>query len=229
MIAATMKRVPEAEIMNGAEQVAAYARADFAAPNRAFLDRFRETFPGFGGKGVVFDLGCGPADITAAFARSYPACRLVGIDASPKMIAWGRRRVREEGLEKRVKLRTARVPGALPPTGGCAAVISNSLLHHLPDPDALWREVRACCRPGGAVLVVDLARPVSRARARELVETYSGAEPEILKHDFFNSLLAGFTPEEVRHQLIRTGLERLTVEMISDRHLGVWGRLPSPS
>jgi len=51
------------------------------------------------------------------------------------------------------------------------------------------------------------------------VETYSGAEPEVLKRDFFHSLCAAFTLAEVTAQLREAGLDRaLHCKMISDRH-----------
>ena len=59
-----------------------------------------------------------------------------------------------------------------------------------------------------------------------MVETWSGTEPEVLKLDFFHSLCAAYTVEEVREQLLRAGLE-LEVEKITDRHLVVSGTLPA--
>ena len=47
---------------------------------------------------------------------------------------------------------------------------------------------------------------------------YSRDEPEVLRRDFYNSLLAAYRPEEVREQLDRAGLKRLRVEAVSDRH-----------
>jgi hypothetical protein len=57
------------------------------------------------------------------------------------------------------------------------------------------------------------------------VETYAATEPEVLREDFFASLLAAYTVEEVRAQLAAAGLD-LAVAETSDRHLQAWGRLP---
>ncbi|HKQ32116.1 MAG TPA: SAM-dependent methyltransferase, partial [Thermodesulfobacteriota bacterium] len=59
--------------------------------------------------------------------------------------------------------------------------------------------------------------------ARRLVETYSPDEPDILKRDFYNSLLAAFETGEVKTQLVEAGLGSFTVERASDRHLIVYG------
>ena len=47
----------------------------------------------------------------------------------------------------------------------------------------------------------------------------------MLKRDFHQSLLAAYTPDEVRAQLATAGLDQLKVEAVSDRHLIVWGRI----
>jgi hypothetical protein len=52
---------------------------------------------------------------------------------------------------------------------------------------------------------------------------YSGDEAEILKRDFYNSLLAAYRPDEVRGQLSEAGLDFLEVDVVSDRHFVVWG------
>ncbi len=47
--------------------------------------------------------------------------------------------------------------------------------------------------------------------------------PLSCRQDFFNSLLAAYTVDEVHAQLARTGLGHLQVEAVSDRHLTVAG------
>lgn len=224
-----MERVLEPELMTDEEQALAYAAADFAAPNQAFVDRFVGLYPGFT-RGTLVDLGCGPADIPIRLCRALPGVSVVAVDGSEAMLAPGRAAVAAAGLGARVRLVCARLPGLERPPGGFDGIVSNSLLHHLPRPEVLWSEV---ARLGGAeavVLVTDLHRPESTERAREIVEAYSGAEPPVLKRDFFHSLCAAFTLAEVRAQLRVAGLDGpLRGEMISDRHWGVWGRLAAIS
>jgi SAM-dependent methyltransferase len=222
-----MDRVLEPELMTDQEQALAYAAADFATPNQAFVDRFVGLFPRFI-RGTVVDLGCGPADIPIRLCRALPGVRVVAIDGSAPMLAPGRAAVTAAGLGERIRLVCARLPGLERPRNGYDGVVSNSLLHHLPRPELLWSEVARLGRANTVVLVTDLHRPESPERAREIVETYSGAEPEVLKRDFFHSLCAAFTLAEVTAQLGEAGLEgAVRGEMISDRHWAVWGRLPA--
>lgn len=221
-----MKRVPEPELMEGQEQARAYARADFEEPHSRFLSLMQDTFPVRDVGPWVADLGCGAADISIRVAKAYPDCIVHGVDASRAMLDHGRQAIREAGLKDKVQLHSGYLPGVTLPRPTYDTIVSNSLLHHLPEPMILWREVRRLSRPGSSVFVMDLLRPDDRRRARELVRTYCGDEPEILQRDFYHSLLAAYRPDEVSDQLREADLDGMEVRIVSDRHLLVHGRTP---
>jgi cyclopropane fatty-acyl-phospholipid synthase-like methyltransferase len=216
-----MDRVLEPELMDDPAQEEAYAGADFSKENQGFVDRFREYFPDFSG-GRVLDLGCGPADIPIRFAKLYPACNVIGVDASTPMIRLGEQAVKQAGLADRITLRCERyeqVAGA----NIADAVLSNSLLHHLPNPLQFWHKLRQLVKSGSPVLVMDLLRPASLEEAQVIVDRYAAGAPEILRRDFYNSLLAAFTEDEVTTQLARMNLTRLLIDVPDDRHWVVGG------
>lgn len=219
-----MERVLEPELMEDPSQTLAYARADLAEVNQGFVDRFRAMFPELN-TGSVLDLGCGPADIPLRLARALPRLQITAVDGSATMLAHARKAVTEAGLTGRIRLLHARVPGLALPPRTFDAVISNSLLHHLNDPQAFWQEVQRLGGPGAPIFVMDLFRPDSPERAREIVETAAANEDPILKRDFFSSLLAAWTVAEVRSQLAMT-LPHLDCRVVSERHCLVSGRLP---
>ena len=72
---------------------------------------------------------------------------------------------------------------------------------------------------------MDLRRPDTREQAGRLMQEYSGNEPEVLRRDFFNSLLAAYRPEEIAAQLALVNLSGLQVESVGDRHVVVYGHL----
>ena len=90
---------------------------------------------------------------------------------------------------------------------------------------ALWRSLVEYGRPGALVFVMDLLRPDSHKQAEQLLENYAAGEPEILRRDFFNSLLAAYRPDEVTLQLQQQGIDQLQIEVVSDRHFIVFGHL----
>ena len=143
---------------------------------------------------------------------------MLGLDGSEPMLQHARDLARRLGLERRVDFRLCRLPEAGATSDVCDLVCSNSLLHHLAEPMHLWEAVATWSHARSAVFVMDLMRPSSEAEARRLVEEYSRDEPEVLRRDFYNSLLAAYRPEEVREQLDRAGLKQLHVEVVSDRH-----------
>lgn len=216
-----MSRVLEPEVMDDPEQVVAYARADFEDENQGFVDRFREYFPDFA-QGHLLDLGCGPGDIPVRMARALPGCRITGIDASAPMLRLAEQAAEQAGVSARVSFRCARLQDVVLPEQGDAAV-SNSLLHHLPNPLQFWTRLRQFVRPGSPVLVMDLLRPDSPEAAQAIVDQYAANEAAVLRRDFYNSLLASFTEDEVAAQLAQMNLTRLLIDVVDDRHWVVGG------
>jgi 2-polyprenyl-3-methyl-5-hydroxy-6-metoxy-1,4-benzoquinol methylase len=221
-----MERIPEPELMNEAAQAQAYAQADFSEPHTHFVSLFAEKFPTLQVAGSVLDLGCGPADISRRFAQAYPLCRIHGIDGAAKMLELGREANTQAQLAQRIELFEVRLPCSSLPLAQYDVVISNSLLHHLHDPLVLWRSLQQFARPGAPVFIMDLRRPVSARIAQELVTTYAENEPAVLREDFLASFCAAFTPAEIEAQLAAMQLTSLQVEIVSDRHLIIYGRLP---
>ncbi len=218
-----MKRILEPEIMDDPEQALAYARADFEKENQGFVARFRESFPDFT-EGHVVDLGCGPADIPLRLVEALPCCHVTAVDASDAMLRLAREAVAAAGQSARITLRHERVQ-TLALAERADAAISNSLLHHLPNPLRFWFALKQVVKPGSPVLVMDLLRPESPEAAQAIVEQYAPGAPAILRRDFYNSLLAAFTEDEVAAQLAEMNLSRLLVDVIDDRHWIVGGRV----
>ena len=218
-----MERVLEPELMDDPEQALAYARADFEEENQGFVDRFVEFYPEFMA-GHALDLGCGPADIPIRLTRRLPECRITGVDGSAPMIAIGLEAIRAAGLSDRITLRCERFQDTVLPERA-NAVVSNSLLHHVPNPLQFWYAVKKLAQPGAVVLVMDLLRPESSEEAQAIVDKYAVDEPAILRRDFYNSLRASFTEDDVAAQLAEMNLTRLLIDVPDDRHWIVGGRL----
>lgn len=211
--------------MDDPQEAGVYARADFREVNERFVaDLLAEYGPT--GEIVALDLGCGPADIPLRLRMQRPRWRILAMDASWPMLELARQDARFDGDARVLFVRG--IAQYIPVRGGSAALIfSNSLLHHLPDPMPLWREIARVAAPGARLFLRDLMRPASEDEARRIVNEYAGREPPLLQEEFFRSLLAAFTPEEVRRQTEQAGLGGLRVRPVTDRHMDVTGCLSS--
>jgi len=229
-----MARRPEPEVMDDAEEARAYAEADFAEVNRAFVERLTE----LAGQHNVpadaraLDLGTGPGDIPLLVASALSPWHITAVDASQAMIGIALEKV-FAGPDRRTPLGNAHVKFIVAdakatglPAHSFDVVFSNSILHHITETDLFWAEVQRLAKPGAVAFLRDLARPPSRKAAQEIVDRYAPGEPPKLREEYYRSLLSAHTPDEIRRQLDRAGLGALQVAMASDRHVDVFGRLP---
>jgi SAM-dependent methyltransferase len=219
-----MERILEPELMEDKEQVLAYARADFSEPTALFLRLFKQRIGEASGQ--VLELGCGPGTISMRFAGENPHCMIYALDGSRAMLEEAQRQMEAEPAAKgRVVLIHNELAQASLPQRYYPTIISNSLLHHLHEPMQLWNAVKMYASSNAWIFMMDLMRPSSEGEARRIVERYCADGPEILKRDFYNSLLASFEPDEIKAQLRSTGLDHFTAETVSDIHVLVYGRM----
>ena len=209
--------------MDDTAQAEAYAGADFSAAHNHFIHLFKQHFPATV-SGTVLDLGCGSADISIRFLQAFPACHLHGVDGAAAMLALGEQAIEQAGFTSRARLLHAYLPRVELPQAHYPVIISNSLLHHLAQPRDLWHCIRRYAQRGTRIMVMDLLRPASRQAAQALVTQYADNEPALLRHDFYHSLLAAYTPREVEAQWQDTGLP-LQLETVSDRHMIIHGEM----
>lgn len=222
-----MERIPEEELMQGEEQALAYASADFTVAHNLFVETFKQKCPNIplNFNDVMLDLGCGPCDVTRRMAKAYPDAGFHGIDGSKTMLSQAEKLNQQHGLTSRIDLLQATLPTKELPQQLYHCIISNSLLHHLHEPDVLWKTIKQTAKPYASCFVMDLIRPVDEQTINFLSAEYVANEPEILKTDFENSLRAAFTIDEVKQQLQQQELNQLVVEQVDELHFAVYGEL----
>ena len=221
-----MDRIPEPEeLMADAAQALAYDQGNFTASHSRRVELFRERYPQQEIAGTVLDLGTGSGDMLERFAAAHPRANFVAVDGAAAMLDLARRRVgANPSLQGRVSFITAFLPADAIPPADYSVVMSHSMLHHLFEPQVLWQTVRQHAGRNSFVFVADLRRPASERAAAQTIEQLAADEPQVLRRDFYNSLCAAFTADEVRAQLVRAGLG-LKVEEVDDIHLLAYGFL----
>ena len=220
-----MERKPEPELMNDPEQVLAYSNADFDAAHQSIIDNFGQIFPEEPALQNVLDLGCGSGDVTVRFAYRYPECKIDAIDGAAEMLKQAAILIEQESLTERITLHQQPLQNCTLENESYDAIISNSLLHHLHEPQLLWSIIKRFASSETKIYVCDLFRPDTTQQASGLVDQYANKEAEILRKDFYNSLLAAFTPDEVRTQIEYAELDSLNIDVVSDRHMLIYGYL----
>ena len=98
------------------------------------------------------------------------------------------------------------------------AVISNSIIHHIPEPITALREAARVVRPDGLLFFRDLMRPIDEESLDQLVQTYAGDEVEHAQQMFRDSLHAALTVDEMRGLVEQLGFDGGTVQATTDRH-----------
>ncbi len=98
----------------------------------------------------VLDVGCGIGAGPAYIARMF-GCQVVGVDLSPHMTGWARRRARQERVEDLVKPLAADVLALPFPDGRFDVVVCESVLAFVADKTRAIGECVRVTKPGGHV------------------------------------------------------------------------------
>lgn len=122
---------------------------------------------GAGAEDTVLDVACGPGLLACAFARV--AKHVTGIDMTPAMLEQARRTQQEQGL-KNLSWQQGDVYSLPFPPSQFSIVSSRFVFHHLQDPLAALREMKRVCKPGGKVVVADMAPLPEKADALNAAE-----------------------------------------------------------
>jgi len=232
-----LPRTLEPELMDTAEDASEYDAMDHAAVNELFVNdvfdavgwvELHETHqnvaaPLVGLAGLeppcnILDLGAGTAQIPIELARRAATVHITAADAAKSMLEVGRRNVAAAGLATRIELVLADAKHLPFDTGSFSVVISNSIVHHIAEPQQILAEAVRVAAPGGLLFHRDLARPRDEARLQQIVETYAGDATPYQRKLLADSLRAALTVEEMQQLVANLGFTRDSVRMTSDRH-----------
>ena len=92
--------------------------------------------------------------------------------------------VKMSGMADRVTIQTVDAKATGLPDASFDIVFCSSLVHHMPDPAPLWREIKRLAAPGALIFVRDLKRPDSEDAARALVDRYMADQSKLLRDAF---------------------------------------------
>jgi ubiquinone/menaquinone biosynthesis C-methylase UbiE len=212
-----LARILEPEAMDTPEEARDYDRMGHDEVNARFVADFLQVHGPCRG-GVVLDVGTGPSRIPILLCQADPAARVLGIDLAESMLELARRNVAGTGLSERISLAKcdAKSPGLT--YGRFEAILSNAIVHHIPEPGLALAQMVGLVEPGGTLMVRDLERPDNMGALTALLEKYAAHESASARAMFAASLHAALTMDEVRALVATLGLPVSGVTRTSDRH-----------
>ena len=210
-----LARILEAEVMESEAEATDYDSMDHSDVNRQFVDDLLSA--GFNG-GDALDLGSGTALIPIELCKRVEECRVMAIDLSIAMLEVARYNVEIAGFRDRIVLDHLDGKDLPFEDDSFRMVLSNSIVHHIPDPRAVFREAMRIVEPDGLVFFRDLMRPCDQTQLENLVSNYAGNDSDSHQKMFRDSLHAALTVEEVRELTGEVGAAPETVQATSDRH-----------
>jgi SAM-dependent methyltransferase len=235
-----LERVLEPEVMDSPAEAADYDAMDHAEVNQRFVDdlltacsnsefRIRNSeskaeagdhseFCILNSALDILDLGTGTALIPIEVCKRLPSCRVMAADAAVSMLELARYNVEVHSLTSRIEL--AQVDAKKLPfaDGLFDVVMSNSIVHHIPEPMDVIREAVRVTKPGGLLFFRDLLRPDSESELESLVATYTAGASDNQQRMFGESLHAALSLQEIRGLVVSLGFGADSVQQTSDRH-----------
>jgi ubiquinone/menaquinone biosynthesis C-methylase UbiE len=210
-----LARTLEPEVMDSPEEARDYDAMDHSEVNRVFATDFLAVWDS---SNPILDVGTGTAQIPIELGRRAPAAIVVGIDLAEHMLQVGRQNVQRAGLADRIRLERCDAKHTPFADGEFAAVMSNSIVHHIPDPGDVLAEMVRVVRTGGLLFVRDLLRPPDDSTLARLVTSYAGSATEHQQQMFRDSLRAALTLAEIRDLVATLGFDPASVRQTTDRH-----------
>lgn len=211
----TLQRVLEHEFMDSAEEADDYDAMDHSLVNCLFVDDLLACGPI---TGDVLDLGTGTALIPIELCRRSDGFRVMAADAALHMLELARFNLELASLTDRIQLDCVDAKQLPYADESFSVVMSNSIVHHIPDPMLVLREAVRVVQPGGLLFFRDLMRPPDDATVEQLVEMYAADANDHQRQMFDASLRAALDLAEIRQLLIQLGFDAATVQATSDRH-----------
>ncbi|MAX22236.1 MAG: ubiquinone biosynthesis protein UbiE [Planctomycetaceae bacterium] len=210
-----LERVLEPEVMDTYEEARDYDSMGHQEVNTFFVQDLLAS----GEIGIdVLDVGTGTAQIPVELCRQNEECRVIAIDMAAHMLDLARFNIEVDGFTQRIYLQQIDAKDMNFEQDMFDCVISNSIIHHIPQPRLVLQEAIRVARPGGLLFFRDLMRPESGEEVSRLVEMYAGDENPHQKQMFDDSLRAALSLEEIREMVTNLGFQGDSVQATSDRH-----------
>lgn len=202
--------------MDDASEVEAYRDMDHSGVNEAFVI---DLIAGGQVGPRVIDLGCGLAEIPVLLCQKLGDVEVLGVDTSVEMLEAAKVEIELGGMLGRIHLEQSDCKTLQGFASDAAdTVMSNSLVHHIAEPEGLMTQAVRILAPGGRLFIRDLFRPTSESEVESLVDRHAGTDAELGRQLLRQSLHAALTVDELREIVRPLGIPDDAIAITSDRH-----------
>lgn len=175
-----------------------------------------------GANARVLDLATGTADLAIDIARAYPTASVVGLDPSPEMLRIAGEKTARAGID-RISFVTGSAEELAFDDASFDGVTIAFGIRNVPDRARALREMARVTRPGGRVVVLELAEPregwlgsVARLHVRHVLPRLGSILSGTSEYRYLQRSIAAFPPAEVFGETIAAaGLDVMTIEPLA--------------
>lgn len=230
-------RVLELEIMMSEEEVIAYdllVKKYLKILHAGFVETVINLSPP---KGSFLDVGTGTGWIAIGIAKYNQETEVTGIDLSEAMLKVARQNAIYEGVSARVRFLKGDAKCIPFEDETFDSVFCHNMLHHLPEPIKMVKEMVRVVKKDGALIIRDLerlSRPMAEIHVNILGLTYN----KLMKKEYRDSILAALSESEWEElarklniedaKLTRQFITHLSIERPSKRRREDYIEVPTP-
>jgi ubiquinone/menaquinone biosynthesis C-methylase UbiE len=208
-------RILEPEVMDNDIEAYEYDQMDFTEVNTDFALLASK----LGKKEAkVLDIGTGTARIPLILSNLRPQWHITAVDLAESMLKLASQNIEKASKSQQITLTL--VDGKKMPYDDHSfdVVMSNSLVHHIPNPLDLFKEIDRVVKANGSILIRDLLRPESENDIEEIVKQANLDYNPRQKQLFKDSLHAALTLTEIKKIVSEIGWHHAQVYQSSSRH-----------
>lgn len=111
---------------------------------------------------TAIDLCCGTCDWTIAIARASQTGKIIGLDFSPNMLAYGQVKLNERQLDEQVTLVEGNAMSLPYADNSFDYATIGFGLRNVPDLVQVLKEMQRVVKPGGQVVCLELSKPMKQ-------------------------------------------------------------------
>lgn len=155
----------------------------------------------------VLEIGPGPGWIGIWMAQENPTLKITGLELSEDMIRVANENKSEENVQDRVLYLKGNAESMdIFANNSFNVVFSNGSLHHWVKPENVFNEISRVLKPNGIFCITDGKRNL-KFKAKLKFHILNFTIPKSLRIGWKNSIMAGYTKEEIGELLDNTELK----------------------